>query len=194
MVTFASWRVLVYAAQHIASQIYCSEECERPSCKHSREAEFSRETIVANSVQVVSSASQWPTITQLSLGKVSNRAPWGSGLPQKHAICSFHVSCPCNKPPHFWKGALGKQIERHSNDPRIYSIRSNTSNCVNLILHVRQNFWTPLEKHLFSQSTMMDLIWWRQRSEIMASQEKMSSYVSNAMAKLLGWCWKSESI
>ena len=60
-----SRRVLFYAAQHIASQIYCSEECERPSCKHSREAEFNRETIVANSVQVVSSASQCPTITQL---------------------------------------------------------------------------------------------------------------------------------
>ena len=34
----------------------------------------------------------------------------------------------------------------------------------------------------------MDLIrTWRQRSQILASQEKMSSYVSDAMAKSLGW-------
>lgn len=66
-----------------------------------------------------------------------------------------HVSCPCNKPPHFWKGALGKQIEWHSNDPRIYSIRSNTSNCVNLILHVRQNFW-----HRWKDTCFPKAPWW----------------------------------
>lgn len=113
---------------------------------------------------------------------------------RKPTSSTSHVSCPCNKPPHFWKGALGKQIEWHSNDPRTYSIRSNTSNCVNLILHVRQNFWHRWKNTSFPKVPSMDLIWWRQRSEIMASQEKMSSYVSNAMAKLLGWCWKSESI